>query len=180
MVESSALLKRRTSKGYRGFESLPHRFLGITARNSANLTTKPTTNHFRFVNVFGNHNEKWPLSNGFRPGTEIEAAGNEGSIPFTRSKTLFYEDVEAQSRNGNTLNGNRNGNNLFSNPVVVRRLTDCQGGNFSTAGALDSKFRNHRFPKPQLGARSSYEDRTRVTPFVILRESCRSLRQSAH
>ena len=25
MVESSALLKRRTSKGYRGFESLPHR-----------------------------------------------------------------------------------------------------------------------------------------------------------
>ena len=27
MVESSALLKRRTSKGYRGFESLPHRHL---------------------------------------------------------------------------------------------------------------------------------------------------------
>ncbi len=26
MVESSALLKRRTPKGYRGFESLPHRF----------------------------------------------------------------------------------------------------------------------------------------------------------
>ena len=26
MVESSALLKRRSSKGYRGFESLPHRF----------------------------------------------------------------------------------------------------------------------------------------------------------
>ena len=25
MVESSALLKRRSSKGYRGFESLPHR-----------------------------------------------------------------------------------------------------------------------------------------------------------
>ena len=25
MVESSALLKRRTPKGYRGFESLPHR-----------------------------------------------------------------------------------------------------------------------------------------------------------
>jgi hypothetical protein len=27
VVESSALLKRRTSKGYRGFESLPHRQL---------------------------------------------------------------------------------------------------------------------------------------------------------
>ena len=27
MVESSALLKRRTPKGYRGFESLPHRFI---------------------------------------------------------------------------------------------------------------------------------------------------------
>ena len=27
MVESSALLKRRSPKGYRGFESLPHRFL---------------------------------------------------------------------------------------------------------------------------------------------------------
>ena len=27
MVESSALLKRRTPKGYRGFESLPHRQL---------------------------------------------------------------------------------------------------------------------------------------------------------
>jgi hypothetical protein len=26
VVESSALLKRRSSKGYRGFESLPHRF----------------------------------------------------------------------------------------------------------------------------------------------------------
>ena len=26
MVESSALLKRRSPKGYRGFESLPHRF----------------------------------------------------------------------------------------------------------------------------------------------------------
>ena len=26
MVESSALLKRHTPKGYRGFESLPHRF----------------------------------------------------------------------------------------------------------------------------------------------------------
>ena len=25
MVESSALLKRRSPKGYRGFESLPHR-----------------------------------------------------------------------------------------------------------------------------------------------------------
>jgi hypothetical protein len=27
VVESSALLKRRTPKGYRGFESLPHRIL---------------------------------------------------------------------------------------------------------------------------------------------------------
>jgi hypothetical protein len=26
VVESSALLKRRSPKGYRGFESLPHRF----------------------------------------------------------------------------------------------------------------------------------------------------------
>jgi hypothetical protein len=31
VVESSALLKRRTSKGYRGFESLPHRCPRITA-----------------------------------------------------------------------------------------------------------------------------------------------------
>jgi hypothetical protein len=35
VVESSALLKRRTPKGYRGFESLPHRHLSrlrLTAR----------------------------------------------------------------------------------------------------------------------------------------------------
>ncbi len=30
MVESSALLKRRSPKGYRGFESLPHRFFSKT------------------------------------------------------------------------------------------------------------------------------------------------------
>ena len=29
MVESSALLKRRSPKGYRGFESLPHRFVSL-------------------------------------------------------------------------------------------------------------------------------------------------------
>jgi hypothetical protein len=29
VVESSALLKRRTPKGYRGFESLPHRQLSF-------------------------------------------------------------------------------------------------------------------------------------------------------
>jgi hypothetical protein len=29
VVESSALLKRRSPKGYRGFESLPHRFFVI-------------------------------------------------------------------------------------------------------------------------------------------------------
>ena len=34
MVESSALLKRRTPKGYRGFESLPHRFLNHTEADS--------------------------------------------------------------------------------------------------------------------------------------------------
>ena len=28
MVESNALLKRRSPKGYRGFESLPHRLIG--------------------------------------------------------------------------------------------------------------------------------------------------------
>ena len=32
MVESSALLKRRTPKGYRGFESLPHRFRAALAK----------------------------------------------------------------------------------------------------------------------------------------------------
>jgi hypothetical protein len=32
VVESSALLKRRTSKGYRGFESLPHRFFPMICR----------------------------------------------------------------------------------------------------------------------------------------------------
>ena len=35
MVESSALLKRRTSKGYRGFESLPHRFFFIRCSTPA-------------------------------------------------------------------------------------------------------------------------------------------------
>ena len=34
MVESSALLKRRTSKGYRGFESLPHRQIPDSANRS--------------------------------------------------------------------------------------------------------------------------------------------------
>jgi hypothetical protein len=29
VVESSALLKRRSPKGYRGFESLPHRFFSF-------------------------------------------------------------------------------------------------------------------------------------------------------
>ena len=33
MVESSALLKRRSPKGYRGFESLPHRFRSMITLN---------------------------------------------------------------------------------------------------------------------------------------------------
>ena len=36
MVESSALLKRRSPKGYRGFESLPHRH-GIADFRSSSL-----------------------------------------------------------------------------------------------------------------------------------------------
>jgi hypothetical protein len=32
VVESSALLKRRSPKGYRGFESLPHRFVQLSVR----------------------------------------------------------------------------------------------------------------------------------------------------
>ena len=36
MVESSALLKRRSPKGYRGFESLPHRH-GIADIRSSSL-----------------------------------------------------------------------------------------------------------------------------------------------
>ena len=37
MVESSALLKRRTPKGYRGFESLPHRALDFEGLTLATL-----------------------------------------------------------------------------------------------------------------------------------------------
>ena len=43
MVESSALLKRRSPKGYRGFESLPHRFprkiTGRVAAQRSSITT---------------------------------------------------------------------------------------------------------------------------------------------
>jgi hypothetical protein len=35
VVESSALLKRRSPKGYRGFESLPHRFVQLDGESSA-------------------------------------------------------------------------------------------------------------------------------------------------
>ena len=38
MVESSALLKRHTPKGYRGFESLPHRFHREAASNEPKAT----------------------------------------------------------------------------------------------------------------------------------------------
>ena len=52
MVESSALLKRRAPKGYRGFESLPHRF----HRNEA-LTVEwamiTTRSYNNFVGVTG-------------------------------------------------------------------------------------------------------------------------------
>ena len=58
MVESNALLKRRSPKGYRGFESLPLRQLANSLKTNQltkrefriyrHLTTKLTT--FRFPN----------------------------------------------------------------------------------------------------------------------------------
>jgi ribosomal protein L11 methyltransferase len=88
VVESSALLKRRTSKGYRGFESLPHRhFLlmylwrkfatpgwlnskmiaGLTVierpgrkRLQLEVCCKSTTQARRLVDEFGGHFEKLP------------------------------------------------------------------------------------------------------------------------
>jgi hypothetical protein len=50
VVESSALLKRRTPKGYRGFESLPHR----STRNEAltvELAIVTTRSYNNFVGV---------------------------------------------------------------------------------------------------------------------------------
>ncbi len=47
MVESSALLKRRSPKGYRGFESLPHRL--SCKRNSRIYLGLFADCHFRFV-----------------------------------------------------------------------------------------------------------------------------------
>ena len=40
MVESNALLKRRTPKGYRGFESLPHRAFSIPSFPSGDRINK--------------------------------------------------------------------------------------------------------------------------------------------
>ncbi len=44
MVESSALLKRRSPKGYRGFESLPHR---------ASREVREVNNRARFGSLVG-------------------------------------------------------------------------------------------------------------------------------
>jgi hypothetical protein len=40
VVESSALLKRRSPKGYRGFESLPHRLHMKLASHASKLKVK--------------------------------------------------------------------------------------------------------------------------------------------
>ena len=52
MVESSALLKRRSPKGYRGFESLPHRF------SRRNLRERPVVFN-RAIEVLSFQCENW-------------------------------------------------------------------------------------------------------------------------
>lgn len=47
MVESSALLKRRTPKGYRGFESLPHRSILRSMYKATGRFHASILNHFQ-------------------------------------------------------------------------------------------------------------------------------------
>lgn len=103
MVESSALLKRRTPKGYPGFESLPHRHSnslnGVSSRDeNFSSTGKPRSGNPTYRRDFPE-----PLAERIIPASLPALSRQIVELVKTRGEITIKDIEEATSANRNTI-----------------------------------------------------------------------------